>query len=170
MFAYWNNDVKQYLIDNAKFFYEEYRIDGLRFDEVSVMDRYGGWATCQDLTATLRAEKPEAVQIAEYWPVNGWVVKDRGVGGAGFDATWNDSLRDTVRTAIASASQGATAQVTMRAIADAISGVALPNRWRAVQAVENHDIVYVGREPRIARLAGGDNARSWYARSRTQWD
>ena len=168
VFAYWNNDVKQYLIDNAKFFYEEYRIDGLRFDEVSVMDRYGGWATCQDLTATLRAEKPEAVQIAEYWPVNSWVVKDRGVGGAGFDATWNDSLRDTVRTAIASASQGATAQVTMQAIADAISGVALPNRWRAVQAVENHDIVYVGREPRIARLAGGDNARSWYARSRSR--
>jgi 1,4-alpha-glucan branching enzyme len=168
VFAYWNNDVKQYLIDNGKFFYEEYRIDGLRFDEVSVMDRFGGWATCQDLTATLRSEKPEAVQIAEYWPVNSWVVKDRGDGGAGFDATWNDSVRDNVRSAIASASAGATAQVAMHAIADAIAGVALPNRWRAVQAVENHDIVYVGRAPRIARLAGGNNARSWYARSRSR--
>lgn len=168
VFAYWNDDVKQYLIDNAKFFYEEYRIDGLRFDEVSVMDRFGGWATCQDLTATLRAEKPEAIQVAEYWPVNSWVVKERNEGGAGFDATWNDSVRDAVRSAIACASNGATAQVAMHAIADAIAGVALPNRWRAVQAVENHDIVYVGREPRIARLAGGDNARSWYARSRSR--
>jgi len=168
VFAYWNNDVKQYLIDNAKFCYEEYRIDGLRFDEVSVMDRFGGWATCQDLTATLRAEKPEAVQIAEYWPVNSWVVKDRGDGGAGFDATWNDSVRDNVRAAIASASAGATAEVAMHAIADAIAGVALPNRWRAVQAVENHDIVYVGRAPRIAKLADGSNARSWYARSRSR--
>jgi 1,4-alpha-glucan branching enzyme len=168
VFAYWNNDVKQYLIDNAKFFYEEYRIDGLRFDEVSVMDRFGGWATCQDLTATLRAEKPEAVQIAEYWPVNSWVVKDRDDGGAGFDATWNDSVRDNIRSAIASASAGATAQVAMHAIADAIAGVALPNRWRAVQAVENHDIVYVGRAPRIAKLADGGNARSWYARSRSR--
>ena len=168
VFAYWNNDVKQYLIDNAKFFYEEYKIDGLRFDEVSVMDRFGGWATCQDLTATLRAEKPEAVQIAEYWPVNSWVVKERSGGGAGFDATWDDSVRDTVRSAIASASQGATAQVAMQAIADAIAGVTLPNRWRGIQAVENHDIVYVGREARIARLAGGDNARSWFARSRSR--
>jgi 1,4-alpha-glucan branching enzyme len=168
VFAYWNNDVKQYLIDNAKFFYEEYRIDGLRFDEVSVLDRFGGWATCQDLTATLRAEKPEAVQIAEYWPVNSWGVKERSGGGAGFDATWNDSVRDTVRSAIASASSGATAQVAMHAIADAIADVTFTNRWRAIQAVENHDIVYVGRESRIARLAGGDDARSWYARSRSR--
>ena len=28
VFAYWNNDVKQFIIDNARFFYEEYRVDG----------------------------------------------------------------------------------------------------------------------------------------------
>ena len=168
VFAYWNNDVKQFLIDNARFLYKEYQIDGLRFDEVSVMDRFGGWATCQDLTSTLRAERPEAVQIAEYWPVSGYVVEDRGSGGAGFDATWNDSVRDNVRSAIASAAAGAAAQVAMHAIADAIGNIPLPNRWRAVQAVENHDIVYAGRSPRIAKLADGDNTRSWYARSRSR--
>jgi 1,4-alpha-glucan branching enzyme len=168
VFAYWNGDVRQFLIDNAKYLYEEYRIDGLRFDEVSVMDRFGGWATCQDLTAALRAAKPGAIQIAEYWPVNSWVVRDRRDGGAGFDAAWNDSVRDSVRSAIASASGGATAPVSMRAIADALTGVGLRDRWRAVQAVENHDIVYKGREPRIARLAGGNDARSWYARSRSR--
>ena len=84
VFAYWNNDVRQYLIDNARFLYEEYRIDGLRFDEVSVMDRFGGWSTCQDLTSTLRAAKPEAIQIAEYWPVNDWIVRDRGHRRRGF--------------------------------------------------------------------------------------
>jgi 1,4-alpha-glucan branching enzyme len=168
VFAYRNDGVNQFLIDNAKFLHEEYQIDGLRFDEVSVMDRFGGWAACQDLTDTLRAAKPEAVQIAEYWPVNSWVVKDRAEGGAGFDATWNDSVRDSVRAAIASASAGATARVAMDSIASAIASVALPDRWRAVQAVENHDIVYAGRGPRIAKLAGGDNARSWYARSRSR--
>jgi 1,4-alpha-glucan branching enzyme len=168
VFAYWNDDVKQFLIDNAKLLYREYRIDGLRFDEVSVMDRYGGWATCQDLTDALRAEKPEAVRIAEYWPVDSWVVKDRRDAGAGFDATWSDGLRDGVRAAIASAAGGAAAEVAMDSIATAIAGVRLPDRWRAVQAVENHDIVYAGRQPRIAKLAGGDDARSWYARSRSR--
>ena len=96
VFAFWNNDVKQFLIDNAKFLYEEFRIDGLRFDEVSVMDRFGGWQTCKDLTDTLRSKKSEAVQIAEYWPVNDYVVKPTSIGGAGFDATWNDAVRDNV--------------------------------------------------------------------------
>jgi 1,4-alpha-glucan branching enzyme len=168
IFAYWNNDVKQYLIDNAKYLYEEYRIDGLRFDEVSVMDRSGGWTTCQHLTSTLRAAKPEAIQIAEYWPVNDWIVRDRSVGGAGFDATWHDGLRDSVRAAISSASHGATAHVPMSAIAGAIANVGLRDRWRAVHSIENHDIVYAGREPRIARLADGNDARSWYARSRSR--
>jgi len=168
VFAYWNDGVKQFLIDNAKSFYQEYRIDGLRFDEVSVMDQFGGWLTCQYMTDTLRAEKPGAIQIAEYWPVNGYVVKRRQDGGAGFDATWNDGVRDTVRGALGAASAGASAPVAMDAIAKAIQSTALENRWRAVQAVENHDIVYTGRAPRVAKLADESNSRSWYARSRSR--
>jgi 1,4-alpha-glucan branching enzyme len=168
VFAYWNNDVQQFLIDNAKFFYQEYRVDGFRFDEVSVMDRFGGWRTCQSLTDTLRAERSNAIQIAEYWPVNEWTVKPRYEGGAGFDASWNNGLRDSVRAALGAASVGSTGQVAMDSIAAAIAVVPLRDRWRAVQAVENHDIVYAGRAPRIAKLAGGSDARSWYARSRSR--
>jgi 1,4-alpha-glucan branching enzyme len=169
VFAYWNNDVKQFLIDNAKFLYQEYRIDGIRFDEVSVMDRFGGWQTCQFLTDTLRAEKPEAIQVAEYWPVNDWVVKDRTSGGAGFDATWHDGLRNAVRDAIGAASVGVSASVSMDSVAGAIASSGLENRWRAVPCLENHDIVYSGRSPRIAKLSDGSNSRSWYARSRSRF-
>lgn len=168
VFAYWNDDVKQFLIDNARFFYEEYRVDGFRFDEVSVMDRFGGWFTCQDITDTLRATKPEAIQIAEYWPVNDWVIKRRSEGGAGFDATWNDGLRNAVRSAIGTASTGVSATVRMVAIANAIQNTGLANRWRAVQSVEDHDRVHVGRDPRIPKLADDSNSRSWYARSRSR--
>ncbi|HLH19288.1 MAG TPA: alpha amylase C-terminal domain-containing protein [Bryobacteraceae bacterium] len=168
VFAYWNNDVKQFLIDNARFLYDEYRIDGLRFDEVSVMDAFGGWQTCQYITETLHAERPEAIQIAEYWPVNDYVVKRTGDGGAGFDATWTDGLRNAVRGALSAASGGAAARVDMDAIAGAIEGPGLENRWRAVRMVEDHDIVYAGRDPRIAKLADGGNSRSWYARSRSR--
>jgi 1,4-alpha-glucan branching enzyme len=168
VFAYWNNDVKQFLIDNARFFYDEYRIDGFRFDEVSVMDRFGGWQTCQYITGTLRAERPQNIQIAEYWPVNDYVVKSTGAGGAGFDATWNDSLRDAVRGALGAASAGSSARVSMDAIAEAIQNQGLENRWRAVQSVEDHDRVHVGQDQRIAKLADGSNSRSWYARSRSR--
>jgi 1,4-alpha-glucan branching enzyme len=169
VFAYWNDGVKQFLIENAKFFYQEYRIDGIRFDEVSVMDRFGGWQTCQNMTDTLRAEKPEAIQIAEYWPVNPAVVNPTGGGGAGFDATWHDGLRIAVRAAIGAATAGAAGPVGMDAIGGAIANSGLANRWRAVPCLENHDIVYSGRDVRIAKLADGSNSRSWYARSRSRF-
>jgi 1,4-alpha-glucan branching enzyme len=168
VFAYWNADIRQFLIDNALSFYREYRVDGLRFDEVSVMDRFGGWTTCQQLTTALRAEKFDAIQVAEYWPVNPWVVKDHAEGGAGFDATWSDRVRDSVRGAIGVAAEGASAGVSMQAIADALADSSLGRRWRAVQAIENHDIVYAGRQPRIAMLADSIEPRSWYARSRSR--
>ena len=40
--------------------------------------------------------------------------------------------------------------------------------WRFVQGPENHDIVYQGREQRIARLGHPDNPRSWFGRSRAR--
>ena len=56
----------------------------------------------------------------------------------------------------------------MEAIADALADSSLGKRWRAIHSIENHDIVYAGREARVARLADGSDARSWYARSRSR--
>ena len=170
-FAYWNNDVKQFLIDNAKFWYEEYRIDGFRFDQVSDIDSHGGWSTCQWLTDTLRYIKPEAALIAEYWPVNGAVLDSVASGGAGFDATWSDRLRDAVRGAIGQSSGGAFAAVNMDSIAGALEFTPSSARWRSVQYIENHDIVWINhqpQQPRIPRLADSSNPRSWFARSRSR--
>ena len=83
VFAFHRPEVRDFLIQNAKMFLEEYHADGLRFDEVTVIDAKGGWFFCQDLSGTLRYVQPEAVQIAEYWantdgsescgPLKAWV-------------------------------------------------------------------------------------------------
>ncbi|EEF62302.1 alpha-amylase family glycosyl hydrolase [Pedosphaera parvula] len=168
VFAYWNNDVQQFLINNTKFFIEEYRVDGFRFDEFSVMDRNGGWNAGQAISGTLRAMKPEAITIAEYWPVNDSVVRAAESGGAGFDATWHDGIRLSVRAAISGASSGASAFVDMDAIARAVENPGLNARWRGVQSVEDHDVVRRDKDPRIPRLADDSNPRSWYGRSRSR--
>jgi 1,4-alpha-glucan branching enzyme len=52
VFAFWNQDVRQFLIDNANFFVEEYHVDGFRYDQVTVIDRQNigsGWLFCQHL-------------------------------------------------------------------------------------------------------------------------
>jgi 1,4-alpha-glucan branching enzyme len=42
-FAFWQNPVRHFLIDNARFFMDEYHVDGYRYDEVTVIDSFGGW-------------------------------------------------------------------------------------------------------------------------------
>jgi 1,4-alpha-glucan branching enzyme len=174
VFAYWQESVRQFLIDNAKMHYEEFRVDGLRFDEVTVIDRFGGWSFCQDLTNTLRYVKPSAVQIAEYWGNR----EDRWKGvaappqGLGFDVGYGDGLKYAIRGAIGAAAGGADAAVIFDAVRDALYSTSRDGaRWTVLQHIENHDLVWVtntNRVPRIPALAHPGNTRSWYARSRAK--
>jgi 1,4-alpha-glucan branching enzyme len=173
VFDFQESAVRQFLIDNARFYIDEYHADGFRYDEVTVIDRFGGWRFCQDLTDTLRFVKPSIPQIAEYWSSDqSWVLKPTRDGGAGFDAVWSDRLREAVRGALSQAGHGRNAQVDLDRIAQALGRpTGFDASWRAVQHLENHDVVYAAhsdREPRIAALGDATNARSWYARSRAR--
>ncbi len=171
VFAYWKDPVKQFLIDNARFYLDEYHADGFRYDEVSVIRNEGGehgWRFCQYVTDTCRFVKPEAIHIAEHWPVDGAVTRPTVNGGAGFDASQHDGLREAVRGAVRQAAYGRDSRVDMGRIADALRDTTFGDRWRGVQCTENHDIVYRGRDQRVARLGDGGNPRSWYARGRAR--
>jgi 1,4-alpha-glucan branching enzyme len=170
VFAFFKQEVRQFLIDNAAFFLDEYHADGFRYDQVSVIVKQNtdGWRFCQNLTSTARHREPSAAQIAEYWNVDPYVVRQSDQGGAGFDVAWHDGLRESVRSAIAQAAAGRNAHVDLDRIAAHLYAPGFPATWKAVQYVESHDEVKEDREPRIAALADSTNARSWYARSRTR--
>jgi 1,4-alpha-glucan branching enzyme len=169
VFAFWNQDVRQFLIDNAAQCLEEFHIDGIRYDEVTVIDGHGGGRFCQDLADTVRFVKPDAIQIAEYWAGDRAASVRPAPGGLGFDAAWGDRLRDGIRAAIAQAAGGRDAPVDITALAAAFDTPGgFGDAWRLVNCIENHDIVFDGKEPRIARLADASNSRSWYGRSRVR--
>lgn len=170
VFAYWNQDVRQFLIDNATYFLTECHADGLRYDEVSVIKNAGGehgWRFCQDITGTCRARKPQAIQIAECWPDESSIVTE-APNGAGFDAMQGDGLRDVIRATIAATSWGSETRLNLDAVAWELTTPQVGDKWRAVHCLENHDIVYLGRSPRLPRLADPSHAHSWYARSRSR--
>ncbi len=171
VFAYWNDNVKQFLINNAQFYLTKYHCDGFRYDEVSVIKNEGGehgWLFCKDVTDTCHYIKPQAIHIAECWPVEDAIVRPTSQNGAGFDATQNDGLRDAVRSAVGQAAQGANAFVDMARIAREIASPVLTDKWRAVQCSENHDIVRKDRGWRIPKIADSSDSHSWYARSRSR--
>ena len=173
VFAFHKPEVRDFLIHNARMFVEEYHADGLRFDEVSVIDWNGGWFFCQDLTDTLRFVKPAAAQIAEYWGDQRWLGVWRPRAGMGFDIGYADAIRNGVRSTTAEAAGGASAEVHLGRLK---SGLERPwnflSAWQAYNCIENHDLVLDmdgdHRKPRIARLADANDARSWYARSRAR--
>jgi 1,4-alpha-glucan branching enzyme len=171
VFDFGKPEVRDFLIQNARFFLDEYRVDGFRYDQVSVIDQDGapnGWSFCQDLTSTVRAQRPSALEKAEYWAVNPYVVKARPDGGAGFDTTLTDGLRLAVRDVIGNASAPDERPLAMTALGQSLWPDGFAEPWRFVQGPENHDIVYEGREMRMARLGDPGDPRSWYGRSRAR--
>ena len=170
VFDFGKPEVRDFLIQNAKFFLDEYRVDGFRHDQVSVIDHDGaphGWRFCQDLTSTLRAHHPGTFDKAEYWSVNPYVVRSPP-DGAGFDTSLTDGLRIAIRRVIGEASAPDERPLDMTGLAHSLWPDGFHQHWQFVQGPENHDIVYVGREERVARLGDPGDARSWYGRSRAR--
>ena len=170
VFDFGKPEVRDFLIHNAKFFLDEYRVDGFRYDQVSVIDHDGaphGWRFCQDLTSTVRAHRPGALDKAEYWNVNPYVVK-RPPSGAGFDTSLTDGLRIAVRSVISEATAPDERALDMTGLARSLWPDGFDEHWQFVQGPENHDIVYRGREQRVARLGDPGNPRSWFGRSRAR--
>ncbi len=170
VFDFAKPEVCDFLIQNGKFFLTEYRVDGFRYDQVSVIDHDGaphGWRFCQDLTSTLHTHRPSALHHAEYWNVNPVVVLPVPEG-AGFDTTLTDGFRIAIRNTIEHASAPDDRPLDMTGLGQALWPDGFRESWRFVQGPENHDVVYRDREQRIARLADPSNPRSWYGRSRAR--
>ena len=178
-FAVWNEPVTQLLLDNARNLIQEFHADGFRFDEISILlstNQGSGWEFCRKLTDQNRALQPRVLQNAEFWPGEFSDIPNSVLpvlaatpnGGCGFDVVQHDALRGALRNAVASASYGMSAAVSMTAIAAVLYPPGLDHAWRAVTCIENHDLVKAGRQPRIPALADSSDHRSWYARSRTR--
>jgi 1,4-alpha-glucan branching enzyme len=170
IFDFGKPEVREFLIQNARFFLDEYRVDGFRHDQVSVIDHDGaphGWSFCQDLTSTLNFHRASALQLAEYWNVNPYIVKAPREG-TGFDTTLTDGLRIAIRDVIGNASQPDDRPLNMHGLANSLWPFGFAEPWQFVQGPENHDIVYRDREQRVARIGDPSNPRSWYGRSRAR--
>jgi 1,4-alpha-glucan branching enzyme len=175
-FALWKAQVCQFLIDNASFFINEFHVDAFRYDEISLLlgaNQPTGWTFCQNLTSTLRYIKNRLLQNAEYWPSEfnasvASIVEPRAQGGTGFDTVQHDALRIAVRGAIQASSYGQSSFVNMDAIRETLYPPGLPFSWNAVPCIENHDVVYIGKDARIPVLADGSDSQSFYARSRSK--
>jgi len=88
----WKREVVSSSSTTRRSFINEYHVDGFRFDEVTVIDRYGGWEFLQNLTDTLRSETRRAIDRGVLGGSIGRVALEIDAG-AGFDAVSFQSRR-----------------------------------------------------------------------------
>jgi 1,4-alpha-glucan branching enzyme len=166
---YGRGEVRQYIRDNALFWLNKYRADGLRFDSVvsirtcSQGDLPEGWSLMQWINEEIRASQPWKITIGEDLQGNEWITRESEAGGAGFGSQWDAGFVHPVRRAII---DGNDADRDLFAVRDALDHGYNGSAFQRVVYTESHDEVANGNQ-RVPEEIWPGNAGSWYSRKRS---
>ncbi len=133
--------VRDYFVDSALYWLEEFKVDGFRMDATGYMNIYpqeaSGWSLMQRLNDEMDGRWVDKIAIAEQLPDNSWITRPTSLGGAGFDSQYNDAFTDRLREEIADASYGDPEMWKIRDIVNG-SGQYLENGY-VTNYLELHD-------------------------------
>ncbi len=169
---YGRGEVRQYLLDNALMWLEEYHIDGIRFDCTQFIrtvngsdeqDLPEGWSLLQWINSQVAEKFPGRITIAEDLQHNKWLTKDVGAGGAGFGSQWDAMFVHPIRQAVVTAEDE---HRSLAAIRDAISYRYNDDAFDRVIYSESHDEVANGKA-RVPQEISPNDPTGWYARKRS---
>ena len=169
---YGRGEVRQYILDNALMWLEEYHIDGLRFDCTQFIRTINGsnnqnlpegWSLLQWINDQVAKKYPGRITIAEDLQNNKWLTKDSGAGGAGFASQWDAMFVHPIRQAVITPRD---AQRSLSAIRDAILYRYNDDAFDRVIYSESHDEVANGKS-RVPQEINPDDPKGWYAQKRS---
>jgi len=171
---YRRGEVRQFIRDNALFWLEEFRFDGLRWDATGQIrnakggnhpgdDLPEGWELIRWVNSEVNARQPWKLLIAEDLQTNAAVTRPVDQGGAGFDSQWDAQFVHPVREALITPDDGAR---HMGAVAHAIGFSYDGEPLKRVIYTESHDEVMNGRA-RVPHEINVGNAESWESQKRS---
>ena len=170
---YGRAEVQQFLRDNALFWLQEHRCDGLRFDAtdyIRTIDGGGvdipdGWRLLQWINGAVQASQPWKLTIAEDMQDNEWLTRATGAGGAGFGAQWGAGFMHTLRGVLVPPDDGGR---DMRALAAVIAQSFNGDAFQRVLYTESHDEDAASNgKARVPELIWPGHADSFFAQKRS---
>jgi 1,4-alpha-glucan branching enzyme len=165
---YGREQVRAYLHDNALMWFDEYHMDGLRFDAtlyIRTIDGLGtgdipeGWDVMRAITSSVRETRPDKILIAEDLQ-NDAALTTFGAGGAGFHSQWDAGFVHPVRRVLTAVDD---ADRSMTELAEAVG--AEGNPFARIIYTESHDEVANGKLRLTQEIDGGDPG-GWAAQKR----
>lgn len=166
---YGRGEVRQFIRDNALYWLEEYRIDGLRWDSTSYMrngptgDIPEAWSLMQWANDEINQTQPWKISIAEDMWSNAYITKPSSSGGAGFDSQWDPNFVHPIRAAMIAQND---ADRNMLVVRDALKFSYNGDAFGRVIYSESHDEVANGNS-RLPEEIWPGNADSWYSKKRS---
>ncbi|MEM8559821.1 MAG: alpha-amylase family glycosyl hydrolase, partial [Bacteroidota bacterium] len=163
-------EVRQYILDNARMWLEEYHVDGLRLDMtpyIYTADGGGhalpeGWRLLQDLNAMVRRDFPGRIVIAEDLHDNHAITAPVEQGGAGFGSQWDAAFVHPVRAALIDPTDEGR---DLNAVVAALTHRFGHDAFARVVYTESHDEVANG-QARVAEEIHPGEADSWASKKR----
>jgi 1,4-alpha-glucan branching enzyme len=162
-------EVRDFIVDSALMWLNDYRVDGLRWDStVNIRTGAGrdiaeGWGLLQRVNDAVDHSQPWKIMIAEDLQSNDWITRGTGGGGAGFDSQWDARFFHPIDDAIIASDDSSR---SMFAIRDAITAGYSGDAMHRVVYTESHDEVANGRQ-RIPEMIYPGHADSWWSRKRS---
>lgn len=169
---YGRGEVRQFILDNVLMWFEEYHVDGLRFDCTQFIRTLNGsndrnlpegWSLLQWINSEVRRRFPGRITIAEDMQNNEWLTRDVGAGGAGFGSQWDAKFVHAIRDAVITCDDN---QRSLSAIREAITRRDNDDAFDRVIYSESHDEVANGRA-RVPQEVNPQDPRGWYAQKRS---
>jgi len=172
---YGRGEVRQYLRNNALMWFEEYHVDGLRWDMIIYIksidgntenpanDLPDGWSLMQWINVEIKQLFPGKISIGESMRNNPWIIKDVGAGGAGFNAQWDEVFVHAVRQAVIVRDD---ASRDLGAVCKAIEHRYDEDVFRRIIFTESHDEVANGRA-RVPEEIWPGKVDSWFSKKRS---
>lgn len=151
---YGREEVRKFIRDNVFMWFEEFRVDGLRWDATSyIRNAHGhdgdagadiaeGWALMQRINEEKNGRFSWKLNIAEDLQGNAWLTKHINEGGAGFDSQWDTNFVHPVRQAIITPNDD---ERDLTAVAHALTFQYGEDTFNRVIYTESHDEVANGK-------------------------
>ncbi len=171
---YGRSEVRDFILNNARFWLEEFHVDGLRLDMTLYIrhvrgdgDPGGelpeGWQLTQSINEMVHRDFPGCITIAEDLQNNDWLTKGVADGGAGFDLQWDANFVHPVRRCVIPIDDATRSLDDIKlAIFSNYNGDPL----QRVVYSESHDEVANGKA-RVPTEIDPDSPESYYSKKRS---